>query len=300
LVVPPYVIVERAGFRFAITGVLDPESDIRTSRDVETLGVTIEDPKESLSAILPELKEKSDFVVLLSQLGLDKAKLLAEELPEFDIVVVGNTPQYSAVNFEVGGAVMMQPGYKGQRIADYRFEFGAGAVYEGYEGEVAELGDNVPSDASMALELKEHKIAIEEARKRRAMANKPKPTEPQYVADCLGVEGTCARCHKPEYDAWKATAHSHAFATLEEGHQSTNPECLRCHVTCYLDLPADGSVSVKQELRNVQCEACHGKATDHARDGSYGEVTVNTCMPCHDEENSPDFDYATYLPKVMH
>jgi hypothetical protein len=301
LVVLPYVVAERAGLSFAITGVLDPEADIRTSRDVESLGATIEDPKESLAAILPEMEEKADFLVLLSQLNLHKSKLLAEELPGFDLVVIGNTPPYSAMPFEVGGAAMLQPGYKGQRLADYRLAFGAEAVYEGYEGEVLELGDKVPSDAEMALLLKEHKIAIDEARKRRAMANKPKPAEqPKYVAECLGVEGTCARCHKPEYDQWNTTAHSHAFATLEEGHQSTNPECLKCHVTCYLELPDDGSVAVKQELRSVQCEACHGKATDHARDGTYGNVTVNKCLACHDKENSPDFDFATYLPKVTH
>ncbi|MBN2565166.1 MAG: hypothetical protein JXB46_05600, partial [Candidatus Eisenbacteria bacterium] len=304
LAVQPYVIVDRAGIRFAVTGALNPEADIRTDREVKSLGAVIGDPKESLAAILPELREKADFVVLLSQLGLDKTKLLAEELPGLDFVLIGETPQYSAETFEVGGAVMLQPGYKGQRICDSRLEFGPEAIYEGSSGKVVDLGDKVPSDAAMALLLKEHKIAVEEASKQRALANKPTPSQarPQekYVEECLGVEASCVRCHQTQYQQWKSTAHSGAFATLEEGHQSTNPECLRCHVTCHLDLPADGSVSVREELRNVQCEACHGKATEHARDGSYGNVTVATCKTCHDQENSPDFDFATYLPKVTH
>jgi hypothetical protein len=303
LVVQPYVITERAGIRFAITGAMDPEADIRTSPDVRNLGVVVEDPKEKLAPLLEELSEEADFVVLLSQLGLDKTKLLAEELPGFDFVVVGATPQYSAMTFEVGQSVMIQPGYKGQRMADYRLDFGSEATYQGYSGEMVALDDNVPSDAAMALMLKEHKIAIEEAARERLLANKPKPetrSQPKYVEECIGVEGTCRRCHQPEYDAWLTTAHAKAYATLEEGHQSTNPECLRCHTTCYLDMPLDGSVNVKDELRNVQCESCHGKATDHARDGSYGAVTLETCTTCHDEENSPDFDFATYLPKVTH
>jgi hypothetical protein len=103
-----------------------------------------------------------------------------------------------------------------------------------------------------------------------------------------------------QVEQWSATAHAHAYATLEKSLQATNPECLRCHSTCYIDLPADGSVQVAAELRNVQCESCHGMGTDHARDGTYGAVTGETCLACHDRENSPDFDLATYLPKVTH
>ena len=91
-----------------------------------------------------------------------------------------------------------------------------------------------------------------------------------------------------------------SFETLEKGHQSTNPACLKCHTTCYLGLPQDGSVDVESGRRSVQCESCHGMGTDHARDGSYGAVTMAACVVCHNEENSPEFSYATYLPKVKH
>ncbi len=123
---------------------------------------------------------------------------------------------------------------------------------------------------------------------------------PPYTEECLGVGATCQRCHQPQMDQWTETAHAKAFATLERGNQSSNPECLRCHTTCSTDLPLDGSARVQSNLRNVQCEVCHGKATDHARDGSYGKVTVATCLRCHDEENSPDFDFAVYLPQITH
>ena len=114
------------------------------------------------------------------------------------------------------------------------------------------------------------------------------------------MKATCQRCHQPQVDQWVETAHAKAFETLERENQSTNPECLRCHTTCYLDIPLDGSVAVQSNLRNVQCEVCHGKATDHARDGSFGKVTVATCRRCHDDENSPDFDYAAYLLEITH
>ena len=302
LFVEPYMIVERAGVKFGITGALDPDADIRTHNDVEQLGVIIGEPMETLPAVLEELQEKADYVVLLSQLGLEQSKLLAEEMPGIDFMLIGVVAQYAAKPFEAGGTVVLQPGYKGQRMSDYRLQFDEENTYLGYTGQTLDLGDKVPSDAAMALLLKEHKIAIEEAGKRRAAARKPAstPTTSLYKEECLGVGATCQRCHQPQMDQWTETAHAKAFETLELGHQSTNPECLRCHTTCSLDIPLDGSVRVQDNLKNVQCEVCHGKATEHARDGSYGKVAVATCLRCHDEENSPDFDFAAYLPKITH
>jgi hypothetical protein len=302
LFVEPYIIVERAGVKFGITGALDPDGDVRTHRDVEQLGVIIGEPMETLPAVIEELHEKADYVILLSQLGLEQSKLLAEELPGIDFMVIGAAAQYAAKPFEIAGTVMIQPGYKGQRLSDYRLRFNEEYVYQGYEGKTLDLGDKVPSDAAMALLLKEHKIAIEEASRRRAAARKPQtdPEVPRWTNACLGVDASCVRCHQPQVEQWEETRHAHAFKSLELGHQTTNPECLRCHTTCYLDMPLDGSVTVAGNMKSVQCESCHGRAADHARDGSYGGVTEATCTVCHDKENSPDFDFATYLAQVIH
>jgi hypothetical protein len=304
LFVEPYMVVERGGVKFGITGVLDPEADIRTHNTVEQLGVTIGEPMEALRAVVEELHKKADYVILLSQLQFAQSKLLAEEMSGIDFMLIGAAARYAAKPFEIGGTVMIQPGYKGQRMSDYRLQFGEENAYLGYSGHAFDLGDKVPSDAAVALLLKEHKIAIEDANKRRAAARKPAADAAQtaspYSEECLGVGATCQRCHQPQMDQWTETAHAGAFATLERANQSSNPECLRCHTTCSIDLPLDGSARVQGNMRNVQCEVCHGKATDHARDGSYGKVTVATCLRCHDKENSPDFDYAAYLPKITH
>ena len=302
LFVSPYTIVERAGVKFGITGLLDPDADIRTHKDVEQLGVTIGEPTERLREVLAELEGKVDFVILLSQLGLDNSKLIAEEVPGIDFMVVGVAAQYAAKPYEIGETVMIQPGYKGQRISDYTLHFDAERAFTGYTGETIDLGDKIPSDAEMALLLKEHKLAIEEASKRRAAEKRGEavPTAKQYKAECLGGAATCARCHAAQREQWLGTGHARAFKALEQGNQLTNPACLRCHSTCYLDMPLDGSVVVQENLRNVQCEACHGKATDHARDGSYGKVTAATCVRCHDKENSPNFDFESYLARVTH
>jgi hypothetical protein len=305
LLVEPYVVVDRAGVRFGITGVLDRTVDIRTRKGVDSSGVTVSASNEALAAILPELMGKSDYVVVLAHMTTKRATWLAEEVPGLDFVVVGNQAQKAAEPFEVGGAVFIQSGNRGQSIADYRLRFNSAGGYDGYEGSVVTLDDKVPADASMALKLKEHKAAVETLNKELAAERASQREERRrgadaYVEACLGAEASCVRCHSEQYDSWKETPHATAFATLQEAFQSTDPACLRCHTTCQLGLKQDGSVQVPENLRGVQCESCHGIGTEHARDGSYGAIKVETCLSCHDEENSPDFDLATYLPKVTH
>ncbi len=303
LLVEPYVIIDKGGIKFAVTGVLDQTQTIRTDRGVESAGVTVANAKETLEALLPELHKKADFVVVLAHMNLKLAKAMVEDLAGIDYLVVGLQAQKSSAPFEINGAVMLQPGNRGQYIADYRLKFDGDGVFQEYSADVVELGDKVPADASMALRLKEHKQIVDGLMKEKAAARaaemNAKRTE-DYAEHCLGVQESCVRCHTEQYDQWRTTAHSHAFQTLQDAFQATNPECVRCHTTCQLGLAQDGSQDVPENLRNVQCEACHGMGTQHARDGSYGVIKVETCLACHDKENSPDFDLATYLPKVTH
>lgn len=305
LLVKPYIIVERAGIKFAITGVLDPEATIVTDRDVKSPGVTVEDPKEKLLELLPLLHKKADFVVLLCHMDLGRAKELAVDVPGIDFLVVGNSNTQAEKSFMAGGTVFFQPGSRAQYLCDYRAKFDENRQYMGCEGQAIALGENVPADASMALLMKDYKTAVDTYNKKQAtnrvLDQQAMMREGEaYKEACLGVNASCKRCHQPQYDQWMGTTHATAFATLETSIQSTNPACLACHTTCELDLAKDGSKTVPEDLRGVQCEACHGMGTHHARDGSYGKVNTRKCLVCHDKENSPGFDLATYLPKVKH
>ena len=304
--VRPYVVVERGGVRIGITGVTVPDQKIATEKGISVENVRLDDPAESLGRTLPELRGKCDFIVVLAQMSLGLCKELPERVEGMDFLVVGAHSGYSAKPYEIGGTVFMQPGARGQYISDYRLHFNGEGGYEGYSGESLVLGESVPSDAAMALRVKEHKMAVDRLNKQRAAEQRAESRGLEKAArkpegpDCVGFKNSCARCHDEQTRHWMTTAHAHAFETLEKATQSTNPECLKCHSTCYTDLPADGSVQVNTDLRSVQCESCHGSGAGHARDGSFGGVSKSTCLVCHDPKNSPDFNYVTYLAAVKH
>lgn len=123
---------------------------------------------------------------------------------------------------------------------------------------------------------------------------------PPVGATYTGVEN-CVECHQIFYEQWQETRHVHAFASLQEAGKSADPECVVCHVVGYGEKGGFFTIETTPGLANVQCEACHGLNRDHLTDFSpMSPVTEQTCLKCHTNENSPEFDYPVYLEKIKH
>ena len=118
----------------------------------------------------------------------------------------------------------------------------------------------------------------------------------------------CTQCHPAEVAQWSRSPHAGAWKSLRDAGQTRNPDCLGCHTTGFGDPggfldPAQGG-----ELLNVQCEACHGPMDVHVAQTSRRAgradpgvpVTEAGCRTCHDEANSPEFDFAAYSRRVAH
>lgn len=113
---------------------------------------------------------------------------------------------------------------------------------------------------------------------------------------------SCGGCHQDRLASWAFDGHARAIESLASRDAASNPECIGCHSTGFgrpggfADLTERGAAA----YRDVQCEACHGPMRGHEGRGSVHSqpVTEATCLPCHDEANSPEFDYRTYLAKI--
>jgi hypothetical protein len=142
----------------------------------------------------------------------------------------------------------------------------------------------------------------------------------------IGVD-KCKSCHSNDaagnqYDHWTKTGHAKAFEVLasdqakkiatEKGiaDPQTSDKCVKCHVTAF-GVAADMLKAKPDQLKNVQCEVCHGPGDKHqkarfaeaakAADSAdptkrqvvpAGEIVVavdeNVCKTCHNPE-SPTF-----------
>lgn len=294
------VLVSKGKMNVAITGVTMPAVVVR--KTIDSLGVEVTDPKTALQKILPELRRKSDLVVVLAHMPEVDARQLGEDLfGMIDILVVGvATASKGVVTPAHGGALYLTAGNRGQALGLVKVARGEGRP-RALVGEEIVLTYEYPEDPEIAKANEEFRKYLNEISKitvvTKAVGGRKSPEGHYYV----GAQ-SCASCHAPQFEVWQETPHAHAFATLKEKHAEALPECFKCHVTGAGD-PAgyDPSYDQAHELQNVQCEVCHDKGSTHARDGSYGKsLLYQSCAKCHDTENSPDFDAEIYWRMIEH
>ena len=133
-------------------------------------------------------------------------------------------------------------------------------------------------------------------------AGKP-PAPPAGQPSYVGMD-ECESCHAKEVAFWKNTVHSHAWHTLVAVGKEANVECVSCHVTGF-DKPGGSNLAFNDDLRNVQCEVCHGPGSIHVdRMGKDQPRTITRtpqptlCKGCHTPEHSDTFDFTAYLRDV--
>jgi 5'-nucleotidase / UDP-sugar diphosphatase len=99
-VLAPYTVLERGGMRLGIIGVTEPDTiNAPTLREV----AQVLDPVATVKQYLAEVRGKSDVVMLLSHLGLEEDKALAQQVPGIDIMVGGKTRKCSRSRSEPVG-----------------------------------------------------------------------------------------------------------------------------------------------------------------------------------------------------
>lgn len=107
----PYIIVQRDSLRYGIIGVSEPEvANLAGLAQV----AKVMDPVQSLQKYVPEVQEQSNVLIVLSHLGLEQDKALAQAIPDIDVIVGGRSRRLLRAPEIVGSTVIVQAGYDGE------------------------------------------------------------------------------------------------------------------------------------------------------------------------------------------
>jgi len=118
----------------------------------------------------------------------------------------------------------------------------------------------------------------------------------ETCATCHGVAKTQSRQGGVErvFDEWLETRHAHAFQTLKDSGQHTNPVCLACHTVGFGEDGGFVSEETTPHLKNVGCESCHAGGREHAADPGANpmpaSLSADVCGRCHTGFHHPTFD----------
>jgi hypothetical protein len=161
------------------------------------------------------------------------------------------------------------------------------------------LGTRYAGDPTTAESIERFKTRVIAQEVLARQEERARPAGPRrYVSGAR-----CFPCHNEQYSRWTLTGHTRGYESLLERGEEANPECLTCHTTGFAVAGGWAEIVPANVLafKAVQCEACHGPSEGHPDDPEATPPipSESTCLRCHDEANSPGFDYATYLPRAV-
>ena len=262
--------------------------------------ISVADARESVLRYLPELQQKCRTVLVLAYLPEVELQALAESLPEVDLVLGGPTNQSIAPRSS-GPTTWGSSTSKGKFLLQLR-----GAVVERravWSGQIVEMDERFADHPDQRANLTAFYRRLEEL-DLPAGDSGFAPRLPSELPMDFRVAGTtsCAPCHGEIVDEWRQSAHAHAWQTLLDKQSAVDPYCQHCHTTAY-GLPSGflNRASGSDRL-DVGCESCHGPSAAHLRDSRLRTPydAADRCRQCHDQENSPAFDYNGYWARIAH
>ena len=289
--------------KIGIVGFTEGKPTGPNQREFLYAGYRIEDPFEVAKKIIPELKQKVDFIVALAYMPQDMTQRLASENPDIDTIIgarqVSNQNEVQHFNRATITYAFNQTKYLG----DLRVYIRADGSIENQVNRFIGLDSDIPDDPGAVEVVTAAHTDFTNLQKEEMNSNPPPPAMQNISSNSPYVgAATCAACHSEQYSIWEKSGHAHAMATLEKKNQQFDNECVRCHVVGF-EKGGFQTLLTTPQLANVQCEACHGPGRAHASAPAKGYgfmATPDGCVMCHTVPNSPDFNFETYWQRIKH
>ena len=313
-VFPPYIVVERGGVRFGFMGLLSPTtktrlggtSDLKVAEEVAAMTYIIKNPVMVASEIIPELRRRCDVLVLLAHMDRVELGSFLPDYPQVDFVVLGHNAITMALNppVSLGSAQVVMATSQGQNIGNLSIFLGDNHQVARVENRVIFLDSSIKDDPDMLARQdrfdQENRKVQKKLYAQAQLEAARSQVEPENIY--LGL-GACQSCHVEAFEIYTRSAHAQAYQTLSSQFMHRDDNCVGCHVTGYQKHGGFGglrTIGNPVDLIDVQCEACHGPGSKHARDGSYSARAIESCVKCHTKNEDPDFEFATDWPKIAH
>ena len=323
----PMRLIEAAGIKVGVTSVLGS----RWQKELNNPEIELADPNDKLAELLPALKEQADYLILAAHATVDESEELARRFPDFNLVITAGGPTEPPDRpKKVDGTdtLLIEIGQKGENVIVLGLYDDAETPYR-YQR--VPLDSRFGESKAMKLSMANYQDQLKRILTQEGLAGLGIRPVPHAQRESLGKfvgSKECESCHEESYDVWKKSGHADGWETLTglDPPRDFDPECISCHVvgwhpTKYFPYES-GFLSEEKtpELVDVGCENCHGPGELHVKaemgadlklQAKLAEAMVVTkeqardskvrwCLNCHDLDNSPDFDFDTYWPKIEH
>lgn len=254
------------------------------------LGAPVTPPEEAAQTLVAEAKRRKKVAVLMLSGDRTAAEGVAKAVPGLGVVVYRASGDPDRKGLKVGETFLVTPGERGKYMIQLSLVNGRLGAYSPIK-----LGPEYADDPATDRIYRTYLRRVEAARLLEKLPRAPS-------AEFAGA-ATCGSCHAKAMAVWKKSAHSHALTTLEKLGHGRDPDCVECHVTGLQWQRGFQSRVTTPQFAYVGCESCHGAGKAHALNPAMSpmpKVGSQACASCHLPDQSPNFRFSTYWPRVSH
>ncbi len=328
LLFPPFAVLEKQDFRLGVVGLSTRITDPKYRKEIRYIA-----PKEALQKTLSLLPSDLDLIIALGSIDDEEAQILVQEETSLAALLTTRGTAYEEPkNNKKNRTLIVETPERGRYIQTLYLHLNTlpqaklliSSLEQPWrdrimgqdnpdaqqkikrEGEGRNLVYLELSPLNEAYEPKEKTdtTSILQQFKQEKLVEATQNAEQPITKEEYGYasSGNCATCHSKQFARWVFTGHAKAWESLIRRNSENNPECVQCHSTGFGEVGGLGELtdSNLRRYKSVQCESCHGPLKGHP-DSDHVQarpITPKTCLTCHDEANSPNFDFASYLSKA--
>jgi len=301
-----HTVVERAGRRIALIGVLEPKG----AGEMPGEGLRIEKIETSLGRLLPQLKGKADAIILLTFADEEKLRAIAREFYEVDVILGGKVSQPAQRLESENRSQILYVTNQSRALGTFKATLTLPSKLERPAGEAILVSDRIPQAERIVALNREYR---DEIRRTKLHVDEPEKLTEDIVpgvkagASYVG-SASCVTCHATAGQSWHNTRHAEAYRSLIATRADADPNCIGCHTIGFGTVSGYRREYGETKLTNVGCESCHGPGSTHVASRQKGQLDpgkmralgAGDCLKCHHGEFSRPFVWEEFWPVVQH
>jgi 5'-nucleotidase / UDP-sugar diphosphatase len=149
----PYWIFDVNGTKIGVLAVTSPELNQRIKAD----GVEVLDPSARLKSLVPELKNRVDVIILLSNLSEFDDRKLPSTVDGIDIIIGSGPGKQLHQPLKVGSTYLLRGDIKGRSVGKVEVKLNSGGGIQGLDNELYRLKASLPVDEAATRKIKKLK-----------------------------------------------------------------------------------------------------------------------------------------------
>jgi 2',3'-cyclic-nucleotide 2'-phosphodiesterase (5'-nucleotidase family) len=170
----PYGIFEVNGTKVGVLAVTSPQ----LSQQIKADGVEVLDPSARLKSLVPELKNRVDVIILLSNLSEFEDRKLPSTVDGIDIIIESGRGKQRYQPLKVGSTYLLRGNIKGRSVGKVTVKLDSEGGIQGLDNELHQLKARLPVDEAAIRKIRELK---QKYSSHKAVVTKPRFTKNPFL-----------------------------------------------------------------------------------------------------------------------